>query len=482
MNELYKKTQNNIIKYFISRIVFAVRSLLLLTLYSYLLVPEIYGKYSLIMGIINILLAVFIGWISSSTKRYYENYKENTISFFSNVLVLWFLMNIIMTVIIVFIFRYSEIVSINNEYIYILLTLITISLVMIFENVIRASNLPGYYLFLISIQSLVQLGTFFLLANYLNGDISAIFISLIMSNFIFLFFSIKKVNALNSIDFLSTKDFRVKFFNYGFPMVGVWLVDWLLNLSDRFIIKLYFSNAFVGIYDINYKIASNTIGIFAPTIIMAIFPLMLKSWNNKNEKNVSKLLSHGILLYLTVALPAVLGLIAIKSLLYGSFVSKQYLNGESIIVYTSIALFFYGLMQLLFNIWKLKERPKIIFNTTIVIVLINLILNLIFIPIYGYIFGAISTLIAYFIGFLILTILSRKHLMVSVDFNNVVKILFSSASMFILVTFFIQIININKGIELILSIIIGITIYIIFLSILGVSKDISKWIVELKNR
>jgi len=482
MNKLFKKTQKDFVRYFISKLVYAFRSLLLLTLYSYLLIPEVYGRYSLIMGIVNILLAIFIGWITSSAKRYYDNYKDDLPSFFSNISFLWFFMNLLMGIIIIFILNYSNIVTVHGQHRYILLTMITISLVKIFENIIRAARLSKFYLYLIIVQSITQLGTFFILAKYFDGALFSVFLSLIISNSIFILLVIRKINISKYKFSIPSRDFQKIFFNYGFPMVGIWGLDWLLNLSDRFIIKLYSSDQMVGIYDINYKIAGNSIGIFASSIIMAIFPLMVKAWNEKSEENVSSLLSHGIFLYLIIALPSVFGLIAVRSLLYGSFLSEEYINGEMIIVFISIALFFSGLTQLLFNIWKVKGEPKFIFYTTSFVVVLNLILNFSFIPIYGYIFAAISTFIAYFISFLIVVVLSKKHLSIVIDIKKALKILMSSMFMFLVVTFFIQMTTFHKGITLLLSVVLGVIVYITLLYFIGIVNEVSEWVSYLKNR
>jgi O-antigen/teichoic acid export membrane protein len=109
-------------------------------------------------------------------------------------------------------------------------------------------------------------------------------------------------------------------------------------------------------------------------------------------------------------------------------------------------------------------------------------LNFTFIPIYGYIFAAVSTFIAYFISFLVVIGLSKKHLTIAIDIKKILKILISSIFMFLVVTFFIQVTTFHKGIALILSALLGVTVYFTLLYILGIINEISEWVNYIKNR
>ena len=62
--------------FFIYKIIIGVIGLLLVTFYSSLIDPSDYGDYSLISGFVSALISIFIGWIGSSSLRYYIDYEK----------------------------------------------------------------------------------------------------------------------------------------------------------------------------------------------------------------------------------------------------------------------------------------------------------------------------------------------------------------------------------------------------------------------
>lgn len=481
MKNILSKIEKDFINYFISKIIYALRSIVLLVLYSYFLKPDIYGEFSLVISIINILIAVFIGWISSFSRRYYnEYYQEKSNIFFSNIIFIWLIMSIAISLLIYSISKYTLFINISEYYNYIVLIILFLSFSLIFQNITRAARFSKFYLIAIFTQSIIQLGVFYIGARFFEKSILTIFISLISSNIIIFILYIKKFSIFKYNYNELSIDFQKKMIKYGLPIVGAWAIDWMINLSDRFIIKIYSTNDLVGIYDMNYKIAGNTIGIFAPTIILAIFPVLIKSWKN-NKKEFNLLLNKSILFYCFISIPSVLGLISIRNLLYNSLISSQYESGKTVIIFVSIGLFFQGLSLFIFNVWKAKEKPKTIFYITSFTLIVNCIINIYFIPKFGYIIASISTLIAYFLGFLFAILIMKEYINNKLK-KDIFKILLASSLMFICIFYTSKFLLVNLWFSLIMNILLGILIYVYFIYKFGILKELKMVFKNIKDK
>ena len=79
------KQNKDILFFFIVKIIVGFIGISTVSLYSSFLNPEDYGDYSLLNSFIRILIAIFIGWIGSSSLRYYDDFKSRREAFFTNV-------------------------------------------------------------------------------------------------------------------------------------------------------------------------------------------------------------------------------------------------------------------------------------------------------------------------------------------------------------------------------------------------------------
>lgn len=481
------KTVNNkidIVIYFIAKVLTGLLSFAAISIFTYFLKPEIYGEYSLIQGIINVLISIFISWISSSVLRYYDDFKDNQEVIFTNIFIDYVFLTLISIIIFIIISLLSFEINIKKYLLFTILLFVGCSLSDLFASVIRASKETIIYMVVGICQYVISISLFLIFSIIYKMQISAIFISYIVSYFAIVLYYIVHFKLYKNIKISCYSfDIQKKFMKYGLPMVGVWATSWILNYSDRYIISIFTSTQKVGLYDIAYKLSENSINIITTSISMAMMPHIIDEYKKGGNYRANEVIKKYIRILNLLVIPSILGLIGIRYHLYGTIISKDYIDGANIIIYISLSMFFLGLSQFLYKIWQLNEKTINILKLMICSVILNIVLNIIFIPRYGFIVAAITTLISNAMTFICTYYLIRKKYQFKFDNLSFVKILISSLTMYA----FIILINpyITNIFMLVIEIFISIFIYFIMLLVLkGLNPEISyaKELLKRKNK
>ncbi|MBR6033917.1 MAG: polysaccharide biosynthesis C-terminal domain-containing protein [Clostridia bacterium] len=431
MQSKVSKTSKDVIKFFIAKVMIGIIGLVLVSLYSYLLTPDVYGDYSLVVGVIKVLISIFIGWVGSSALRYYDQYKNEEKNFLSNVVVQWIAMTIVMVIIAYIVGSLFQGLLIKEYFIYVLLLLTFMGFVEIFEKILRAAQKTNIYLIAIVLQSILNVSLLYILAKKYNLGIYSMFIANVISYVAFTLIAIFAFKLYGKINFkLISKEIQNKFFKYGFPMVGIWGVSWFLSAADRYMIKIFSSNYDVGLYDIAYKITENSINMIISSFTLAVFPMLVATWNKDGKEKSEKVLTRVINYLFLLLIPSVVGLIGIREKLYGTIVSEQYLGGNMVILFVGIGLIFNGFNQVIYKLWQLKEQPKKILYFMLVSLVIDIVLNIVLLPKYGYIAAAVTTLISYLFITIASVIAIKKDFNIQIDKIKLLKCCISAAVMF----------------------------------------------------
>lgn len=458
----------DMLKYFSSKIVIGILGMIALSLYSKMLNPNVYGAYSLIIGFINVLISIFIGWLGSSALRYYK--KEDKSIILSNVMLDWIIMLIFLIFLLFITSKISPNLNIEKYFLYVVFIIVGLSLYEIFEKILRVSNKTNIYIIAIILQSFFNVTLFYILVSKFNLGIDAIFIANIISHFIFITIALSSINIKKNIDLkLISLDMQQKFLKYGLPMVGVWGISWILSYSDRFIILHFFSNYQVGLYDMSYRIVENIMNLFITSFSLSTFPMLLRAWNNDGKKSCIKLLQNIFKYFFIIMIPLLFGILAVRDKMYTTFLDPQYVGGILVYCFTAFGIFFMGINNILYKLWQLEEKTyKILIYMTVSVVL-NIVLNLILVPIYGYIIAAATTFFSYLFINVIVSFSVQKTFSFNYDYKVIIKCLINSVIMYIC----IRIINsfVNGWFGLITMICIGIVIYAFLTLITKVAQD-----------
>ncbi|MFL2578869.1 MAG: oligosaccharide flippase family protein [Parvicellaceae bacterium] len=191
--------------------------------------------------------------------------------------------------------------------------------------------------------------------------------------------------------------------SFSIPFIPAMISVLLLGFSDRFLIKYYFSDVEVANYTIAY-----TVG----TIYAAFFLATNKMWQKyileglKLQK-IDEIKSAAKKYLLLVVLVGVI-IVLLKTFLVNILSNSSYFVILDIIPTILLGMFFYFLYTVMSNIPFFHKNTYLMALPAFIAAGLNIVLNVIMLPIYGYKIAALTTLISYFIEFLVIYIICLK--------------------------------------------------------------------------
>lgn len=434
--------------------------------------PAALGDFSLIIGFTGVLVSVFASWIGSSGLRYYHQYyhekKEN--EFYSTLMLDWLVMfGLICLTALIGGWIFTSI-PIRQYLSFVLVMLFWCSLWEIYEKLMRASNHNTVYCLILLMQSILNLAIIILYYKATSKEIESLFLAKILTICLSIIIIIIVLRVWKYIKIRQYSwELNKVFFSYGFPMVGVWGVSWLLNYSDRYIINYFLANTQVGLYDVAYRFAESSIGMVISAFNLAFFPAMIRTWNEEGKEAACRMTRSVFNYFFMFAIPAFLGIALLANQFYGTIIDEQYQEAAVVMSISSIGFIFMGINNMLYKLWQLEEKTKMVLYLTIMSVLVNITTNIIFIPLFGYIAAAATTVVSYVLTTIVIVFLIRRHFHLSIDKKTVLKQLVSGAAMSVFILVFRRMVN--GTFMLFLCIMIGALIYFMVLALQGGLKN-----------
>jgi O-antigen/teichoic acid export membrane protein len=177
------------------------------------------------------------------------------------------------------------------------------------------------------------------------------------------------------------------------------------------------------------------------------------------------------------SIPSAFGLSILANQLLSILTTSEFSQiGQTIVPFVSSGVVLFGIYMLFAEVIKLSKRTKIFLVVFFIASLLNLGLNFIFVPYFGIIGAAITTLISYGLVVFVIGYKSRQILKFNIGIIFIIKSIFSSAVMTLVISF----IDPTSRIEVILSLVVGIIVYFCMLYILrGFSKNELKTIMGI---
>lgn len=456
------KDKKDVLLFFVSKVIIGFLSLISVTIYSSVLSTEEYGNYSLIAGLANALICIFIGWIGSSVLRYYIDYKDNEDrkKFYTNTFIYTIVMLLIIIIIELLTGLFSSTIPIFSYLPGVILFTVNMALAEIFEKMFRASQKTLLYSISVIIQSIATVLFVILSVKFIKDGTNSMLLSVSGAKLIFNIFAIISIGfCIVFRKKVFDKKLFKKFLKYGIPMIGVWGVSWLLNYCDRYIIVLFYNSSDVGIYDMSCKLAENSLNMIISSFTLAIYPILIRIWKEEGKNAVELKLKEMIKYYFILVIPAIIGLACISEKIYLGILDPKYSSGRNIIIISCIGMMFNGLTAIINKVWQLNEKTKKIFYIMIFSVILNIALNFIFIPKFGITVAALTTLISYILTTIITTIFIKKEFKLYVDVKSLLKTIVSSSIMAVFILFFNKFVN--NILLLFVEIVIAVVIYVI---------------------
>lgn len=180
---------------------------------------------------------------------------------------------------------------------------------------------------------------------------------------------------------------------FGLPLMGAGLAIVVLNLGDRYLLKLLSTLESVGLYTLGYRIAGLISLLFVSSFGLGYYPAIFKIGRGPEGRAfLSKTFMYftfavfwSVLVLSTLA-PEILRLIA---------VNPVYWEADKVIFLLSVGFAFHGMFNVLLAGFFLEKRTGLITALVSGTVLLNIGLNTILIPRWDIIGAAVATVLSY---------------------------------------------------------------------------------------
>ena len=200
---------------------------------------------------------------------------------------------------------------------------------------------------------------------------------------------------------------------YAIPTVPQTVCQWIINMSDRYLLILFINTEANGLYAAANKI---------PNVLLIVANLFADAWQisavkESDPKEQVTFFSQVLAAYSSIAFIGSSGLIMISKIVMTFMVGKDFFVAWHFIPVLTLATTFGLLSTFLGSVYMLKLRTQNSMLTTMMCAAINIVLNCIFIPrlgeisiYYGALGAGIATLISYFALFLVRAFNTQKYL------------------------------------------------------------------------
>lgn len=264
-----------------------------------------------------------------------------------------------------------------------------------------------------------------------NLTINVLFtIQIISSILVALPLTIKMVQEIGFRFAIPNLKFLAKDIKLGFPLVLVYLVDYVLNFSDRYVITAFMSIAAVGYYNAAYALGS--VIVLLPKISGVVLPPFIsRAVDTGNESEARSMVNYTIKGFLLVAIPFVVGSAVMSKSLLTLLANAEVADNAFLVTpIVSLGTIFYGLNIILSNVLFVRLRTAALFKMNLIAGIINLGFNLlVFYFMKNILVAAISTFLSYFIAFVFIHRVVVVDWLIDYDRKTIMKSIVASLVM-----------------------------------------------------
>lgn len=437
----------------------SMRGLFLLPLFTKNLSTSDYGVWALILVTISILQPFILLGLQDSILRFLApQTKEKIVQGVITVIIIVICTGTIASVIIFFSSDFIANIILKEPSTSYLIKIVIPFLIIDSVNAIILSSfrvfglIKNYAIVLISKTSLeIILLTFFILSGFglfgaiLSLTIAAVIFLIIMLILIFSYAGFAKP------DFLLARPYLL----FSLPLIPITLAQFVIEISDRYVVGFFMGASKVGIYSAAYNIGVIPL-VLSTYLVYMLKPTIYAFYDTGMVDKARTYLSYSWKYLLTLSIPSAFGLsILARPLLVNMTTVKYTSDGVYIIPIVVTGIVFFGMEQIFAVSLLIFKRRKIFVIAFVSGALTNFLLNIVLVPRYGIIAAAVTTLIAYIILAIIIGYSSRHYFPFNLNFRFISKCILAATVM----TICIWILNPKNILGIVLSIIIGSIIY-----------------------
>ncbi len=427
--------------------------------FTYLLSPSEYGIYQVFISYSAIFVIILTLNFHQSVARYYYD-EPPDFGQFLNVSLLGSLFFLFISLLFfsVFEINFAKLISLPDELILLLIFQVITGIVYSIFNQICISRKQSlllvkvnvsktYFAFFLSLVFIWMLQT----QKYIGPILGTLIAGVLFSGYI-----LKKIISREIQWGVKIEHIRY-IFSYSVPLVPYSLSTIILGQIDRIMINNHVGASEAGLYSMAYNIAM-LLGLVTAALQSALIPDWFRLMRKEQYQRIDLVIDRIFRITLFIAL----GLVLFAGDLMLILVDKRYYSALFLIPIVVIGYVFEAMFKVYGRSIGFTNKMIYVAAVGIFAGIINVVLNQIYIPLYGYAAGAYTTVVSYFIMFLLSfwvakTILKQRVTPIILLLKPLFVFSISVATLYLILVFGLT------GITLFLSKVIIFVMFLIFL-------------------
>lgn len=419
--------------YLPARLLPGLINLLALGLYTRILDPAAYGRYALVIVVVNLAQALIFRWLRLALLRRYsgEESGDDLGRLISTVWGSYVASGAITATVWSLVVVFAPLPpTLETSFGFGLLLLLSQAAFEITLTLQMASLRPSRYMLYALTRSLVALGAAYVLIVSFRLQEEGVILGMSLGTLLPVimdlpswrnFMSIRLVDRMRARDLLS----------YGFPLTIALAMGMLILTSDRFLIGYFLNEASVGHFSVASDFAQQGLTLLFSVVNLAAYPLAVQALERGGRSEADFQLEENIILMLLPTLPTTLGIVMLAGPLTNLLFGAPFFRDVSgVLPWITTATLLTGIRSFYFDTaFQLGNRTAQQILPVGITVLVNVFLNILWIPQYGVLGAAYATVAAQAGGMVASALIGRGYFQLPLPWSDLVGIALSSALM-----------------------------------------------------
>lgn len=399
----YKKLGKNVALITLGNFGSKILTFLLIPLYTAVLTTEQYGTADLMTATVNLLSPFFTLLMSEAVMRFVLDKTKDKSQIFTvglTVTLLGFLAMLLFSPLILL----SK--DIKPYFWYFIIYYLLTTLNILAAQFVKGIEKVGVYSLSGVLQTIcfISLNLVFLL--WMKLGVEGYLLALILSNLfatVFLWLGAKLYRYLlnpKKIDKKLVKDMLV----YAVPMIPNSLSWWVSNSSDKYLLTFFSGVGVMGVYSVSQRIPS----MFSTITVIFIGAWQISAIEDFGSEKSRKFYSNIYNQYAVLNILLVSAFICCSKILAGFLFSNNFFEGWKYVPILLFAFLFNAISAFLGTIYTSAKKTKMLFVSTVIAAVANIVFNCLFIPVWGAMGAGIATFVSYFLIWIIRLIDTKK--------------------------------------------------------------------------
>ena len=296
-----------------------------------------------------------------------------------------------------------------------------------FLSVLRSQERPVLYAVSALIKIAVTLVLTIIFVVSMNLGVTGILRAMVIGDAV-MFFILLPVMAKRMKASFSIRPLKAAML-FGMPLVINSLAGMILNMGDRYLLKILVDYQEVGLYNLGYKIAGVLNMVLIQSFLLSIRPISYSLYGKDGDTRFySKILTYFVFVLVWSGLAVSL---FSREVVHFFARSPDFWPAYNIVPLIIVGYIFSGARSVVNIGLLLKHRTRSLALVTGAAAVVNIALNLLLIPQYGMYGAAIATILSFIILYVLTHVLAQRALPVPYEHKKLLIMLASGAVLYL---------------------------------------------------